>query len=74
MSNLPNISLEGALLRDILVGSRTQYVRGARMALQHEGFKPVVDKVYPFEGTRAEYEYLENQQHVGKVCVQVARD
>ena len=38
------------------------------------GWKPVVDKVFPFEETRAAYEYLESQQHVGKVCVQVAKN
>lgn len=38
------------------------------------GFKPVVDKVFSFEETRAAYEYLQSQQHVGKVCIQVMKD
>ena len=38
------------------------------------GLKPVVDKVFSFEETRAAYEYLNSQQHVGKVCVQVAKN
>lgn len=38
------------------------------------GLKPVVDKVFPFEETRAAYEYLDSQKHVGKVVIKVAKD
>lgn len=38
------------------------------------GLKPVVDKVFQFEDLLAAYEYLESQQHVGKVVVQVAKN
>ena len=38
------------------------------------GIKPIVDKVFQFTDLRAAYEYLESQQHVGKVVVQVAKD
>ncbi|KAH9924508.1 uncharacterized protein B0H18DRAFT_1119852 [Fomitopsis serialis] len=73
MSKLPSIVLGGALVRGILVGSRTQFEALVRL-INATGLKPVVDKVSPFEETRAAYAHLESQQHVGKVCVQVARD
>ena len=36
--------------------------------------KPVIDKVFDFEHARDAYEYLESQQHVGKVVVRVAKN
>ncbi|KAH9911901.1 NAD-P-binding protein [Fomitopsis serialis] len=74
MSNLPGIILgKGVHVRGILIGSRTQFEALVRL-IETTGLKPVVDKVFAFEETRAAYEYLESQQHVGKVCVQVAKD
>jgi len=74
MSTLPGVILgRAALVRGILIGSRTQFEDLVRL-INTAGLKPVVDKVFAFEETRAAYEYLESQQHVGKVCVQVARD
>jgi len=74
LSSLPGVILsKGALVRGILIGSRTQFEDLVRL-VDTTGLKPVVDKVFAFEETRAAYEYLESQQHVGKVCVQVARD
>ncbi|KAH9911900.1 NAD(P)-binding protein [Fomitopsis serialis] len=68
-----SIVLRGALVRGILIGSRTQFEALVRL-INATGLKPVVDKVSPFEETRGAYEHLESRQHVGKVCVQVARD
>ena len=36
--------------------------------------KPVVNKVFDFEHDREAYEYLESQQHVGKVVIKVSKD
>ena len=36
--------------------------------------KPVVNKVFDFEHAREAYEYLESQQHVGKVVIKVSKD
>ncbi|EPS95802.1 NAD-binding protein [Fomitopsis schrenkii] len=74
LSILPGLILgKGAIVRGILIGSRTQFEALVRL-INATGFKPVVDKVFSFEETRAAYEYLESQQHVGKVCVQVAKN
>ncbi|KAH9833382.1 NAD-P-binding protein [Rhodofomes roseus] len=71
-SNLPGqILSRGAVVRGILTGSRKQFEDLVRL-INATGLKPVVDKVFAFEDLRAAYEYLESQQHVGKVCVQVA--
>ena len=35
---------------------------------------PVIDKVFDFEHPREAYEYLDSQQHVGKVVVRVSKD
>ncbi|KAH9924503.1 uncharacterized protein B0H18DRAFT_955418 [Fomitopsis serialis] len=67
ISSLPGIILgRGALVRGILIGSRTQFEALVRL-IDTTGLKPVVDKVFAFDETRAAYEYLESQQHVGKV-------
>ena len=36
--------------------------------------RPVMDKVFDFEHLRESYEYLDSQQHVGKVIVKVSKD
>lgn len=35
---------------------------------------PVVDKVFAFEEAHKAYEYLDSQQHVGKVVIRVGKD
>ncbi|KAI0728248.1 NAD-P-binding protein [Fomitopsis betulina] len=74
ISSLPGIILrKAAVVRGIFIGSRTQFEALVRL-INTIGFKPVVDKVFSFEETRAAYEYLQSQQHVGKVCIQVMKD
>ncbi|KAH9833381.1 NAD-P-binding protein [Rhodofomes roseus] len=73
LSSLPGLILgKAVLVRGILIGSRTQFEDLVRL-VNTTGLKPVVDKVFAFEDLRAAYEYLESQQHVGKVVVQVAK-
>ena len=34
--------------------------------------RPVVDKTFPFDQAIAAYAYLESQNHIGKVVIEVA--
>jgi len=62
---------KAAVMRGILIGSRTQFEDMNRL-ITAVGLRPVVDKVFSFEEVRAAYEHLESQQHVGKVVIKVA--
>ncbi|KZT64900.1 NAD(P)-binding protein [Daedalea quercina L-15889] len=74
MSNLPGFILNrGVIVRGILIGSRVQFEAMIRL-INATGLKPVVNKVFQFTDLRAGYEYLESQQHVGKVVIQVAQN
>ncbi|EMD30920.1 hypothetical protein CERSUDRAFT_89624 [Gelatoporia subvermispora B] len=64
---------KGVTLRGILVGSRSQFEDMNRL-ITATGIRPVVDKVFAFEEAREAYEYVESQQHVGKVVIKVAKD
>ena len=56
--------------------SNTTFTRFEDMNRLIEAVKlaPVIDKVFQFEQLRDAYEYLESQQHVGKVVVRVSKD
>ncbi|EMD30916.1 hypothetical protein CERSUDRAFT_120256 [Gelatoporia subvermispora B] len=74
VSSLPVQALsKAAMIRGILIGSRAQFEDMNRL-IAAAGLTPVVDKVFPFEETRKAYEYLESQQHVGKVVIKVAKN
>ncbi|KAF9820798.1 hypothetical protein IEO21_01241 [Rhodonia placenta] len=74
VSQLPfQVLGKAVILRGILIGSRTQF-EDMNKLIAASGLKPVVDKVFPFEETRAAYEYLDSQKHVGKVVIKVAKD
>ncbi|EMD30917.1 hypothetical protein CERSUDRAFT_109716 [Gelatoporia subvermispora B] len=74
VSSLPvQTVLKIAMIRGIFIGSRTQFEDMNRL-IAARGLRPVVDKVFPFDETRKAYEYLESQQHVGKVVIKVARN
>lgn len=58
-------------VRGIFVGSREQFVEMNR-AIDAWKMKPVVDsKIFPFEDTRAAYEYLWERKNLGKVVVRI---
>ncbi|CCM00054.1 uncharacterized protein FIBRA_02080 [Fibroporia radiculosa] len=74
VNSLPGLILGRAVIfRGILIGSRTQFEDMNRLIVEN-GLKPVIDKVFAFEDTLAAYQYLESQQHVGKVVVRVSKD
>jgi NADPH:quinone reductase-like Zn-dependent oxidoreductase len=55
-------------LRSIAAGSRAQFLAMNRAIATHR-LKPVIDRVFPFEGARAAYRYYEDGQHFGKVII-----
>ena len=59
-----------AILRPILVGSRSMYeemIEGMTVSKT----KPVVDKVFPFNQLKEAYDHLWEQKHIGKVVVKI---
>ncbi len=53
------------------MGSAAEYAEIVRQLSQGH-LRPVVDKVFPFEQTRAAFERLEKGEQVGKVAIQIA--
>ncbi|KAI0632994.1 NAD-P-binding protein [Trametes polyzona] len=74
VSSLPvKILGKAAILRGILIGSREQFESMNRL-ISAAKLRPLIDRVFAFEDLRKAYEYLESQQHVGKVVVKVSKD
>ena len=57
-------------LRGIYVGPRTQFEAMNRAIDQH-GYRPVVDRVFPFAAAADAFAHLRAQAHVGKVVIEV---
>lgn len=57
-------------LRGIYVGSRTQF-EAMNRAIDHHGYRPVVDRVFPFAAAADAFAHLRAQAHVGKVVIEV---
>jgi len=64
------LMLKGASIRGIFVGSRGM-ARRLNALIDESGFKPVVDKVFPFEETKAAFEYQSSPELFGKVVIAV---
>ncbi|KZT00029.1 NAD(P)-binding protein [Laetiporus sulphureus 93-53] len=74
LGNLPALLLGKAVtLRGILIGSRTQFEDMNRLITARQ-IKPVINSIFEFEEARAAYEYLESQQHIGKVVIKVSKE
>lgn len=57
-------------LQGVLVGSRTQQQQMVR-AIDANGLKPVVDRVFAVEDMVQAFQYQETNQHFGKICLQI---
>ncbi|HKV54453.1 MAG TPA: NAD(P)-dependent alcohol dehydrogenase [Candidatus Binataceae bacterium] len=57
-------------LQGVYVGSREMFDEMNR-AMEINGVRPVIDRVFPFEQAREAYRYLESGAHFGKVCIKV---
>lgn len=57
-------------LQGVLVGSLTQQQEMVR-AIDANGLKPVVDRVFAVEDMVQAFQYQETNQHFGKICLQI---
>lgn len=57
-------------LQGVLVGNRTQQQEMVK-AIDANGMKPVVDKVFALEEMVQAFQYQETNQHFGKICLQI---
>ncbi|WP_299256314.1 NAD(P)-dependent alcohol dehydrogenase [uncultured Kushneria sp.] len=68
--NPTDIMRKSVLMRGIFVGSREMFEQMNRAITQHQ-IKPVIDRTFTFDDTRAAFEHLESQQHLGKVVITI---
>lgn len=54
--------------RRLFVGSRAAFEAMNRAISQHQ-LRPVIDRIFPFQETRAAYEYFDAKQYAGKVVI-----
>lgn len=60
----------GCVVRGIFVGSRMM-LEDLVQAINANGIKPVVDKVFKMEQTKEAFEHMEGQNHFGKVVIEL---
>jgi NADPH:quinone reductase-like Zn-dependent oxidoreductase len=70
--NVLPILMQGLRLQGVFVGHRHSF-EAMNRALQQHRLKPIVDRVFPLEETRAALDYLKSGQHFGKVCIEISR-
>jgi NADPH:quinone reductase-like Zn-dependent oxidoreductase len=63
---------QGLTLRSIGAGSREMHEALYRSMDLHQ-WRPVIDKVFPFEDAKAAFDRIESGGHVGKVVIAMAR-
>jgi len=64
-----NLLLKQIKIQGVLVGSRQHQLNMINAINQYQ-FKPVIDKVFPFESLINAFKYQESNQHFGKICIQ----
>jgi len=68
--NLGNLLLKNLVLKGITTGSRTMMEEFV-VAIETNGFKPVIDRVFDFDQAREAYQHLESASHIGKVVIKL---
>lgn len=68
--NLGNLLLKNLVLKGITTGSRTMMEEFV-VAIETNGFKPVIDRVFDFDQAREAYRHLESASHIGKVVIKL---
>jgi len=58
-----NLKVQG-----LYVGS-TQMFEAMNRAIESNGLKPVIDKIFPFAEAKAAYHHLKSQKHFGKIVI-----
>ena len=69
-ANPYGLMMKGASLHGIGVGS-TKMFEDMNRAIEINGIKPAIDKVYPFEQAPDAYRHLESREFVGKIVIAV---
>lgn len=68
--DLVALNLKRATLHGLSVGSRQDFEDRPR-AIDQNGIRPVIDRVFPFDEAAAAFRYIESTQHLGKVVVEL---
>ncbi len=55
-------------VQGLYVGSK-QMFEAMNRAIEANGLKPVIDKVFPFAEAKAAYQHLKSQNHFGKIVI-----
>ena len=66
-----SLLMKAVTLQGIFVGSRAMFEDMNRL-ITAKGFKPIIDRVFPFDQASDAFRYLESGSHFGKVVVKVA--
>lgn len=66
--NLIPLLMQNVTAQGIIVGSRDAFEE-MNAAFDQNRIRPVIDKVFPFEESRAALEYMASGKHFGKICV-----
>lgn len=69
-TNPHTLMRKGGNLHGIFVGNRAMFEE-MNEAIEINGVKPPIDKVFPFEEARQAYEFHKSQAHFGKVVISV---
>ncbi|AKO64574.1 alcohol dehydrogenase [Methylophilales bacterium MBRSG12] len=64
-----NLLLKQIKIQGVLVGNRQHQLNMINAINQYQ-FKPVIDKVFPFESLIDAFKHQESNQHFGKICIQ----
>jgi len=57
-------------LQGLIVGNRTQQQEMVK-AIDANGMRPIVDKVFPLENIVDAFRYQETNKHFGKICLEM---
>lgn len=68
--DLTSLLMRQVRLQGVIVGPKTAFLSLNDLLARHR-LRPIVDKVFGFEGARSALEYLAGGRHLGKVCVAV---
>jgi NADPH:quinone reductase-like Zn-dependent oxidoreductase len=58
-------------VQGIYVGSRSMFEQ-MNKAIEVHSIKPVVDRIFSWTDARSAYQYLESEQHFGKICLAIS--
>ena len=68
--NTRDIIMRQLTIRGILMESAAE-LRALVQAIEANHLKPHIDRIFPFDQAKQAYEYLQSQQHIGKVVISI---